>query len=264
MRAGCDAETAMPAATGYRTALVTGASRGIGRAITQTLVREGLEVWGLARASADLDALVAGTGCHGLAVDLLDAGAVDRALEGLRIDVLVNNAGIIPAVGPFAEFPAAELGRTIDLNLRAPMAVTRALLPGMVERRRGHVFAITSLFGPYAGADVAVYAATKAALRSFCACLRAELAGSGVRVTEIAPGRTRTGIYLDAFGGDAGALEQALFRDRRALQPDDVAQALVAALRLPPRADAAIIELAPTDQAAAGLAFAGPPAGTGG
>lgn len=247
---------------GYRTALVTGASRGIGREITRSLVREGLEVWGLARPSADLDALVAETGCHVLAVDLLDAGAVGRAIAGLRIDVLVNNAGMIPSVRPFVDCPVSELESMIDLNLRAPLTVTRALLPGMIERGCGHIFAITSLFGPYAGADVAVYGATKAALRSFCACLRAEIAGSGVRVTEIAPGRTRTGIYLDAFGGDAEALEQRLFRDRRALHPEDVAQALIAALRLPPRADASIIELAPTEQAAGGLAFAGPPAGT--
>ena len=144
----------------------------------------------------------------------------------------------------------------LSLNLRAPLRVTAALLPGMIERRRGHIFAVTSLFGPYAGPNMAVYCATKAALRSFCACLRMDLAGTGVRVTEIAPGRTETGIYLDAFGGDSDALDEKLFTGYRTLQPEDVAAALIAALRLPARADVNILELSPTDQAAGGMVFA--------
>ena len=240
----------------YRTALVTGASRGIGREIVRMLAREGLEVWGLARASDALDTLARETGCHALAVDLDDDAELVRALDGLEIDVLVNNAGLVSAVKPFIAFTRDETEAMIDLNLRAPLATTRVLLPGMVARRCGHLFAITSLFGPYAGPDVAVYCATKAAVRSFCACLRVELAGSGVRVTEIAPGRTETGIYLDAFGGDREALQERLFASCRALQPQDVAEAVVAALRLPARADASIIELAPTDQAPGGMVFA--------
>ena len=144
----------------------------------------------------------------------------------------------------------------LSLNIRAPLTVTRAVLPGMIARGRGHIFAITSMFGPYAGPNMAVYCATKAAIRSFCACLRMDIAGSGVRVTEIAPGRTETDIYLGAFDGDREALDGKLFDTFRTLQPQDVAETLLAALRLPARADANIIELSPTDQAAGGMVFA--------
>lgn len=240
----------------YRTALVTGASRGIGAEIVRALVAEGLEVWAMARPSEALDALAAETGCHPLAADLNDAGATGAALAGLEIDVLVNNAGAISAVKPFADLTSQEADAMLSLNLHAPLTVTRALLPGMIARQRGHIFAITSLFGPYAGPNVAVYCATKAGIRSFFACLRMELVGSGVRVTEIAPGRTETDIYLAAFNGDRETLDEKLFAHYRALQPQDVAEALMGALRLPVRADASIIELSPTDQASGGMVFA--------
>ena len=240
----------------YRKALVTGASRGVGAEVVKSLVADGLEVWALARPSQALQALAAKTGCHTVAVDLTDDREVTNALAGLDIDVLVNNAGAISAVKPFVDLSAAETDAMLSLNLRAPLRVTSALLPGMIARRRGHIFAITSLFGPYAGPNVAVYGATKAALRSFCACLRMELAGTGVRVTEIAPGRTETGIYLDAFGGDQEALDEKLFSRFRTLQPQDVAAALIATLKLPARADVNILELSPTDQAAGGMVFA--------
>ena len=246
----------MPQQREYRTALVTGGSRGVGAEVVKSLVAEGLEVWALARPSEALQALSAETGCHAIAVDLTDDGGLAEALGGLDIDVLVNNAGAISAVKPFVDLSAAETDAMLSLNLRAPLQVTSALLPGMIARRRGHVFAITSLFGPYAGPNVAVYCATKAALRSYCACLRMELAGTGIRVTEIAPGRTETGIYLDAFGGDQDVLDDKLFSGYRTLQPQDVAAALIATLRLPARADVNILELSPTDQAAGGMVFA--------
>lgn len=246
----------MPQDHGYRTALVTGASRGVGAEVVKSLVAEGLEVWALARPSEALQALAAETGCRALAADLTDDREVTEALDGLEIDVLVNNAGAISAVKPFVDLSVQETDAMLSLNLRAPLRVTSALLPGMIERRRGHIFAVTSLFGPYAGPNMAVYCATKAALRSFCACLRMDLAGTGVRVTEIAPGRTETGIYLDAFGGDSDALDEKLFTGYRTLQPEDVAAALIAALRLPARADVNILELSPTDQAAGGMVFA--------
>ncbi len=240
----------------YRTALVTGASRGVGAEIVRSLVAEGLDVWALARPSDALDALAAETGCHAVAADLNDDAATDAALAGLDIDVLVNNAGVISAVKPFVDLTGSEADAMLNLNLRAPLRVTGALLPGMISRRQGHIFAITSIFGPYSGPNMAVYCATKAAIRSFCACLRMDIAGTGIRVTEIAPGRTETGIYLDAFGGDSQALDEKLFSNYRTLQPQDVAEALMAALRLPARADANIIELSPTDQAAGGMVFA--------
>ena len=85
---------------------------------------------------------------------------------------LVNNAGLISAVKPFVELTGAEADAMLNLNLRAPLRVTSKLLPGMISRRCGHIFAITSIFGPYSGPNMAVYCATKSAIRSFCGCLR--------------------------------------------------------------------------------------------
>ncbi|MCP5151929.1 MAG: SDR family NAD(P)-dependent oxidoreductase [Ectothiorhodospiraceae bacterium] len=246
----------MAGGEGRERALVTGASRGVGAAVVESLVARGMEVWAMARPSAQLDALASRLGCHAVAVDMADAGALDAALADLEVDVVVNNAGIITAVAPFAAIEPADIDRMLDVNLRATMVVTRALLPGMIARRRGHLFLVTSLLGPYAGPNVATYAATKAALRAFGQCLRIELAGTDVRLTEVAPGRVRTDIYREAFGGDDARLQSTLFERYRALEPAHVAQALIAALDMPPAADISILELSPTDQAVGGLVFA--------
>jgi len=240
----------------YSTALVTGASRGVGAEIVRALARRGYRVTAVARDAEALDALAEETGCQPLPLDLADGDAVARALVGREIDVVVNNAGMIAKVAPFIEQEMEDVDRLIALNLRAAMAVTHALLPGMVERGRGHLFLITSQIGHYALPNVGVYAATKAALHAFGEGLRLELAGSGVRLTEIAPGRIETGIYLEAMGGDVQRVKETLYERYRALQPEDVAEALIGALALPSRADASLILLSPTDQATGGSVYA--------
>lgn len=240
----------------YRTALVTGASRGVGAATVRALAKRGYRVTALARDPEALEILAQETGCEVLPLDVTDQPAVAAALAVREVDVLVNNAGMISAVKPFVELSMEDVNRQISVNLLGLIAVTHALLPGMVARRRGHLFTVTSLIGLSPFPNASIYAAAKAGVHAFGEVLRLELAGSNVRLTEIAPGRIETEIYLEAMGGDQRRLQENLFQRYRALQPEDVAAAIVAALALPPQADASLIVLSPTDQAVGGSVYA--------
>jgi NADP-dependent 3-hydroxy acid dehydrogenase YdfG len=181
----------------YRTALVTGASRGIGAAICRRLGALGLEVHALARDAAALDSLAQETGAHPHALDVRDTDRIAAAVADLEIDVLVNNAGMISAVKPLAGQSAEDIDRVLDVNLRAPLHIMRLVLPGMVARGRGHVINVTSTAAHHTFGGTAPYAAAKAGLSQAGRVTRYDLAGTGVRLTEIAPGRVETEIYLE-------------------------------------------------------------------
>lgn len=168
------------------TALVTGASSGIGRATAAALAGRGARVVALGRDAARLE----GVGERQVVWDLAEPGAV--AEEVGPVDVLVNNAGVGWA-GPLVETPEVE--RLVAVNLVAPILLTRALLPGMLERGRGHIVNVASIAGFVAPRDEAVYAATKAGLVAFSESLRYELRGSGVGVTLVAPGVVATPFF---------------------------------------------------------------------
>ena len=242
----------MADATGYRTALVTGASRGIGAAVVTALRQRGLTVHAAARSGDALQALAAATGCRPLALDLADTAALERALTGLEIDVLVNNAGIITAWRPLVEMTREDVDRMLDVNLRGLLHVLRLVLPGMISRDRGHVFNISSIAALYPFPASSVYGATKAAVRSLTNTLRIDLAGRRIRVTEIAPGRVETEIYVDAFGGDRTATHDKLYARVEACRPEDVAAVLLAALDAPPHTNVTFVEVMPTMQTVGG------------
>ncbi|MCS6876722.1 MAG: SDR family oxidoreductase [Geminicoccaceae bacterium] len=237
----------------YRTALVTGASRGIGAAIVRALCAEGLEVHAVARSAEPLRALAQATGCRPLVLDVTDSDALEASLGALAIDLLVVNAGRVTAVKPVHALTRRELDAMVDVNLRAAMHCARLVLPGMIARGFGHLVFVSSIAAHYPYPEMAVYCACKAALSMFAQNLRLDLLGTGIRVTELNPGRVRTDIYLEALG-DPALVEERLYRDFRALEPSDVARVLVDALRLPPHADLARIDLLPTDQAPGGVA----------
>lgn len=241
----------------YRTALVTGASRGIGAAICAALVAEGLTVYAVARSAEGLAKLREALGGRLIPItaDARDHEAIAAALADVEVDVLVNNAGAVASVRPLHEQTPEETAATVALNLIAPLQLIQAFLPGMAARRRGHIFNLSSTAGQGALQGTVVYGATKAALAHASQTLRYELAGTNVRITDIAPGRVETDFYLEAFKGDRGALKKGMYAAQRALYPEDVAAALVGALRMPARADVARITLSPTDQALGGHAF---------
>lgn len=221
-----------------RTALVTGASRGLGRHIARALASEGMDLVLAARSAGPLQELAAGleeaAGVRAAAVpaDLTARGQVEdlarSAEEGPGpVDVLVNNAGVTNTCRYHLRSPD-EIGRGVELNLVAPMLLARHLLPGMVERGRGHVVNMASLAGKAGPPHEAVYGATKAGLIGFTQSLRREYHGTGVGASAICPGYVRgTGMYAD------GVEETGVEAPKRVgrATPGDVARAVVRAVR---------------------------------
>jgi 3-oxoacyl-[acyl-carrier protein] reductase len=202
-------------------AIITGASRGIGRAIALRLAGE-FEIAALARSHDELTELqrgieAAGGQCRPLVADITDPDAVGRALSGVEAQVLVNNAGI-GAIKPFLELTRDEWRRMVDVNFNALFDVTRAALPPMIARKSGHVVVIGSISGRSAFVGGTCYAATKAAVNAFTESLMLELRDSGIKVSVVNPGSVET-----SFGSGWSAKSWALSADAVA---DAVAQVI--------------------------------------
>ncbi|MBZ9796864.1 SDR family oxidoreductase [Mesorhizobium sp. ES1-4] len=244
----------------YRTALVTGASKGIGAAIVESLVAEGLTVHALARSDDALRVLQQRLGprVKPLVADVRDHQAIASALGSAEIDVLVNNAGGLATVRPLQDQGAEETAEVVALNLTAPLQLIRLLLPGMIARKRGHIFNLTSTAAGAVFPGTTTYGAAKAGLSQAGRILRFDLAGTGVRLTEIAPGRVKTDFYLKAFDGDREGLRKRMYSEQRPLGPADIAAVLVAALRMPDHVDIAELTVTPSEQATGGHTY--PPA----
>jgi NADP-dependent 3-hydroxy acid dehydrogenase YdfG len=207
-------------------ALVTGASRGIGRAIARRLAASH-DLVVAARSADRLASLAAeirdaGGACTPVPVDLTDAGAVAAAFDGVAADVLVNNAGV-GIIKPLLETTPEEWHRQVDVNFNALYHVTRAVLPGMVARGRGHVVIIGSIAGRSTFAGGAAYTGTKHAVLAFAECLLLEVRDQGVKVSVVSPG----GVATEFGGGDPAA-------KRWALRPEDVAETVAGVLETPP------------------------------
>ena len=225
------------------TALLTGATGGIGQAIARALEQQGARVLLTARRADQLERLAAelGPGAEALPADLTyDAAAL--AERAGAVDVLVANAAL-PASGRIDDFTPEQIDRALDVNLRAPIQLTRELLPGMVERGQGHVVFVSSLSGKVASVGSALYSATKFGLRGFASGLREDLHGTGVGVTVVFPG----------FVSDAGMLADSGVRLPRWVgtrTADQVAEAVVRGIER----DRAEIDVAPLSLRAGALA----------
>lgn len=233
----------------YGTALVTGASAGIGRAAVRALAAAGLSVTAVARRADRLEALARETGAVPLALDLTDTDALYAALEPLEIDVLVANAGLGRGMGDFLAAGRGDIDLTVDTNVSAFLHTLRAVLPGMRERRRGHVVTIGSVAGLYPLRSP-IYGASKGAVRLASQNLRLDLAGSGVRVTEICPGRVVTEFLAGAVGEEKARETYGAFAE---LEPEDIADAIVYAVGAPWRVNVSTVEIVPTEQAFGGV-----------
>ena len=185
--------------------LVTGGSRGIGSALAKEFARAGSRVSLTARSTEAIEALALELGGQPFTANLLDPDAVDRLIDDVEaaagpIDVLVNNAGL-EGHDWFHKSDTASNRRVLRLNLEAPVVLTRNVLPGMIDRGRGHLVFTSSLAGTGGFPGLAVYGATKAGLLNLVAALRMELAGTGVNTTVIAPGPVDTDMW-DALETD--------------------------------------------------------------
>jgi 3-hydroxy acid dehydrogenase/malonic semialdehyde reductase len=237
--------------------LVTGASAGFGRAIVKRFVENGDKVVAAARRTDRLEALAEelGDGVLPLTLDVSDKAAVEAALAGLperfaEVDVLVNNAGLALGMGPADQASLDDWETMIDTNVKGLVYATRALLPGMTARGRGHVINLGSVAAtyPYPGGNV--YGATKAFVRQFSLNLRADLAGRGVKVTDIAPGLCGgTEFSVVRFGGDADRAA-AVYQGVQPLTAEDIAEAVFWVARLPAHVNVNVLELMPTCQSA--------------
>ena len=234
----------------YQTALVTGASSGIGSATVTKLCERGLEVHAVARRSERLAALAEKTGCNVHTLDVRDTDAVYATLSGIHIDVLVNNAGLGRGFDTLAQASREDIERTIDTNVTALLHVTRAVLPGMLERRCGHIVQLSSIAALYPLLS-ALYGASKGAIHLLSQNLRMELQGSRVRHTEICPGRVKTEFFATAI--DDSERQRSMLEGFELLEGEDVADAIIYALDTPWRVNISTIEMTPTEQAPGGI-----------
>jgi len=240
--------------TDYETALVTGASSGIGAATVRALAARGLRVHALARRKERLDDLADETGCEVHVLDLRDTPAVYDLLGDTPVDVLVNNAGLGRGFGMMHEAAPEDIDTTIDTNVRAAIHVLRAMMPGMIERKRGHIVNLSSTAALYP-IQSPVYGATKGAVHLLTQNMRIQLAGSGVRLTEICPGRVKT-EFFDVAIDDPKKLAATTDTGIEELEAEDIADAIVYAVDTPWRVNVSLIELQPTEQVYGGTRFA--------
>lgn len=240
-----------PPEQSQRTALVTGASSGIGRAIVEHLYAEGFKCYGISRRAEALIDLQDKYDLSPIVVDVQDTSALYGLLEGLQVDVLVNNAGIGPGESILTASPDTITSMT-KTNVEAYFHMIRALVPAMVERKEGHVVNIGSTSGIYPIAS-ALYGATKGAVHLLSQNLRVELSGTGVRVTEILPGRVATNIFAQALGTERAAHELARLDDP--LSSDDIAEAVMYAVQQARHVNVSTIEVIPREQTIGGVEF---------
>ena len=241
-----------------KTAFITGATAGIGAATARRLVADGWRVVVTGRRVDRLDTLKAdlGDACHPLALDMRDVVGMASMLDRLplpfaAIDLLVNNAGLAPPTDPLQDSDITALTNAIDTNVSGLVALTRAVLPRLIERK-GAVINLSSVAATYPYRGGAVYAATKAFVRQFSLDLRCDLAGTGVRVTSIEPGMVETEFTLVRNGGDQAASD-ALYADMDPMTADDIANSIHWVATLPPHLNINALELMPVSQSWAGF-----------
>jgi 3-hydroxy acid dehydrogenase/malonic semialdehyde reductase len=250
-----------PSASGAKTALVTGATAGFGRAITHRLVRDGWRVIATGRRADRLAELARE---HPTAIlphklDVTDAAAVAALPTALpadwqTIDALINNAGLALGLEPAHQADLAAWDRMIATNVTGLAHVTRALLPAMVARNRGHIVNLSSIAATYPYPGAHVYGATKAFVAQFSLNLRADLVGTNIRVTSLEPGLCGgTEFSTVRFAGDAAKAAK-VYEGTTPLTAEDIAESVSWVLHLPPHVNINRIEMMPTCQASGPLA----------
>ncbi len=239
-----------------RTAVVTGASSGIGAACARALAAAGFDVVLGARRTERLSTVAADTGGKALALDVTDPASVEAFAAQLpqQVHVLVNNAGGALGLEPLAEFDETQWLAMYQTNVLGLARMTRALYPRLLASGAGHVINIGSIAGFETYAGGAGYTAAKHAVRAISQTMRLEWLGKPLRVTEVNPGLVETEFSLVRFGGDAQRAA-GVYAGMRPLHADDVADAVVWAATRAPHVNIDEIVIRPTDQARADKVF---------
>ena len=248
--------------TNPRTAFITGATSGFGAAAARRFVADGWRVVATGRRADRLQALVDALGAdnvHAAAFDMRDEAAMRAAIDALPpafrdIDLLVNNAGLAQGTLPAQRALLSDWQTMIDTNIRALVAVTHALLPTLIERR-GAIINVSSTAAnyPYTGGNV--YGGSKAFVSQFSLGLRADLHGTGVRVTALEPGMAETEFTLVRTHGDQAASD-ALYKGAHPMTAEDIAETIHWIATLPPHLNINRLEMMPTSQSFAGFQIA--------
>jgi 3-hydroxy acid dehydrogenase/malonic semialdehyde reductase len=240
---------------------VTGASSGIGISCARAFAACGARLILAARRRDRLQRLAAEleTGCktavHVIALDVREQASVERAVAALSrdwrsVEVLVNNAGLSRGLNKLHEGTIGDWEEMIDTNIKGLLYVSRAVIPGMAERGRGHIINIGSVAGRevYPGGNV--YCATKAAVRALSQSLRIDLLDTGLRVTNIDPGMVETEFSIVRFHGDRERADK-VYKGLQPLTPDDIAELAVFCATRPPHVNISDVLIMPTAQASA-------------
>ena len=244
-----------------KTVFLTGVTSGIGEAAARRFVAGDWRVIGTGRRAERLDALEAelGKAFHRLELDMTRTEDFADAIGSLpaewrSIDLLLNNAGLAPPMSDLQNAEQAPLDIVIDTNVTGLVALTRALLPRLIEAK-GAVINLSSIAATYPYKGGAVYAGSKAFVRQFSLGLRCDLAGTGVRVTSIEPGMVETEFTLVRTGGDQ-AKSDALYANMDPMTAADIAETIWWVATLPPHLNINALELMPVNQSWAGFAVA--------
>ncbi len=237
-----------------KTIFISGATAGIGRAAARRFAGDGWTVIGTGRRQDRLDALAAelGDAFRPLALDMRDTDAIARLADEVGpIDLLLNNAGLASPMDNLQDAEFAPLENVIETNITGLVALTRALLPGLIARR-GAVINLCSVAATYPYRGGAVYGGSKAFVRQFSLDLRCDLQGTGVRVTSIEPGMVETEFTLVRNGGDQAASD-ALYGKMDPMTAEDIADTIHWVATLPAHVNINTLELMPVTQSFAGF-----------
>jgi NADP-dependent 3-hydroxy acid dehydrogenase YdfG len=254
--------------SGHPIVLITGASFGIGEASAKRFAAEGYRVILAARSKDKLRQIVfelneehAEGAALVLPMDVTDAKGVELAINGLpddwrAIDVLVNNAGLALNMVPVYEHSIAEIDTMVDVNIKGVLYLMRVVVPGMLERGRGHVINIGSTAGHDVYPNGTIYCATKHAVLALTLGLKQDLHGTPIRVTAVSPGFTETDFSLVRFEGDAERAEK-IYADTNALTADDVADAILYCVQAPESVNVWELLLTPRAQSGSRMVLRG-------
>ncbi len=238
-----------------KTVFITGATSGFGAAAARRFAADGVRLVLCGRRTDRLRAIAGelGVPVHAFPLDVRSRASVEKTVASLppefaSIDILVNNAGLALGIEPAHRASLDDWETMIDTNVKGLIYLTRLILPGMVERRRGHVINLGSVAGRYPYPGGHVYCATKAFVEQFSLALRADLQGTNIRVTNIEPGMCETEFAIVRFKGDVQRAAK-LYEGVRRLTAEDIAECIHWAASLPEHVNVNVIEVMPQQQA---------------
>lgn len=233
----------------YKTALVTGASSGIGKAVVSLLCQKGYKVTALARRKLKLNQLRKETGCNVISMDITKISEIKK-LKKFKFDIFVNNAGLGRGFEKIYKTKSRDIATTIDTNVKAFLQLLHCITPYMVKNKKGHIVNIGSIAGLYPLSS-SVYGGSKGAVHLISQNLRLELSGTGVRCTEINPGRVDTEFFDVAFDNKKDAMN--MKKGLKMLTASDIAESILFAIESPAHVNISLIEITPTEQAPGGV-----------